>query len=58
MNVCFGDWRIEPYKPTDGRCWQVRRCVKGKDHLGDPMRYYDDLNRALDLVAAAEAVTL
>ncbi|WP_314944826.1 hypothetical protein [Olsenella uli] len=51
MNICFGDWRIEPYKPMDGRCWQVRHRVKGRDHFGDPMRYYDELGRALAFCA-------
>lgn len=49
MNVCFGDWRIKPYETNGMRCWQVSH--RRGDYFGKPMRYYDELGRALAFCA-------
>ena len=43
IEVC--GWRIEPYKSTGKRCWQLFR-----GDSKNPQRYYDELGKALRFV--------
>lgn len=51
MNVCFGDWHIEPYSAGGSRCWQVKHRTSGGKWPHEGMRYYDELGRALAFCA-------